>query len=184
MLANFPDDAMPDYVTSQLAEVSELADRIEEQVGYRIVEAGTIIPPPDGLADGWDSDWSSAYDACENGPLYEEGRIVGFHIREAPQWQYGHARGAREAFQRCAGIVYFLSEGIGDTRFFETAVVHELFHVLGFKHPYEEEADWDGVAMSAHLNDGDRGGDNLGYFYPTFEDIDALRCIYPDPHGP
>lgn len=182
VLDNFPDHTMPDWVTRQLAVVSELADRIEEQVGYRIVEAGTIIPPPDGLADGWDSVYSSAYDACENGPLYEEGRIVGFNIRETPEWHYG--RGASEAWQRCAGVLYFMSDGIGEGPWFETAVVHELFHVLGFKHPYEEEADWPGIAMSAHLLDGDSGGDDLGYMRATFEDIDALRCIYPDPRGP
>ena len=63
---------------------------------------------------------------------------------------------------------------------FRTAVVHEIFHLFGFKHYDDEYPEHVGVTMSPELRNGDRDGKNVGYMYATFEDVDALRCIFPE----
>ena len=50
---HFPEIAGADYLDGQLEEVRGLAERIEEQIGYPIIEAGSVIPVRANLPQGW-----------------------------------------------------------------------------------------------------------------------------------
>ena len=57
--------------------------------------------------------------------------------------------------------------------------MHEVFHLFGFKHSDDQaRKESQGIFMSEQLTRG-RDGDRAQY--PTSDDIDALRCVFPDP---
>ena len=62
----------------------------------------------------------------------------------------------------------------------QSGIVHELFHLFGFNHneethPYEVHLG--GVFMSKKLTNGNNFTQPV--MAPAFEDIDALRCVFP-----
>ena len=172
---HFPEIAGADYPERQLDEVRLLADRIEEQVGYRIIEAGDVIPVPEDMPDGWNKPRANL--RCEQWrkPMW----AVGLHLTEIPEGHDGG--GALSAVPWCAVVSYWVGDGPGPGAYSRTAIVHELFHLLGFGHSLEtnpDEAYLGGVPMSPQFTSPNRFG--LSIFVPTFEDIDALRCIFPE----
>ena len=82
----------------------------------------------------------------------------------------------------CSRVLY----SSGDVKVVRDSIIsHELFHLFGFAHsrtpnergnlhPYQNP-EGEGVAMSNPLTHGTDPPD-LGV---TFEDVDALRCIFP-----
>ena len=53
MIHNFPDVGTEADVVELLDAVGLLADKIEDQLGYRILEMGDVIPVPEGMRPGW-----------------------------------------------------------------------------------------------------------------------------------
>ena len=171
---NFPDGA--EYLAGQLDLVDELADLIEEQVGYPIIQAGAVIPTPD-LPEGWNA-WG--FPGCEQ--WRESGTVVGAHLNALPEGRVGGTTFAAEI--ACSMLHYWIADGVPppgypDWRVFHTGVLHELFHLFGYKHSVSRVPDGKGIVMSSAL-----WGDLVTkrrYHAVTFEDIDALRCIFPLP---
>ena len=132
----------------------DLSDRIWDQIGYRIFEVQDRAPP--GLPE-FDPD---DYCAVRGGP----GEIiVSINPVEAPS-------GA--AAPRCA--VWWFNDSVKMDS--EGTVAHETFHLFGFKHPgeYTEKV---GIAMSSELMSGNGWTTEQS---PTYEDVDALRCVFPN----
>ncbi len=178
---HFPEAAGADYPRRQLRVVQELADRIEDQVGYPIIEAGSLIPVPAQLPAGWNVPPSGRSGPRNCAALREPGQIVGIDLASLPDGHDGG--GALSASPWCALVSYYVGDGPLDgyhRSWARSAVRHELFHLFGFKHRADEYPAHIGVTMSPELLNGDRDGKNAGYMYVTFEDVDALRCIFPE----
>lgn len=157
-----------------LGEVRALSEAIEDQIGYSILEVG-------GWIDEADRGFEFSEDnikRCEGVRLVQRasvaravpGKIVAtVHPNELP---WGAA-----ARPHCA--VIFWTAGRLDEETY-VAVTHETFHLFGFVHSPEvtrqsQAAPGEGVQMSRSLSDGSPA--SLGGI--TYDDIDALRCIFP-----
>ena len=177
MIRNFPESVTEDDLVQLLAPVGLLADKIERQLGYRILEMGDLIPVPVGVPPGWNEDEAAFRRNC---PLpRERGQIQGFYMDDTN----GGAPTARaQGNVRCESFSY-LSPGLGPGRwpcpgcYLDGVTLHEIFHVLGFVHDddYDFLARGEGVAMSNALTRG--GGRDAEAV--LWSDIDLLRCIFP-----
>ena len=130
--------------------VRDFSELLKDQIGYRIIEVGGWIENVEWSLDERDCSWR------------KPGQITGIMV----------PGGRGDFVLRCA--VY--EEGAGAlTRGFGT--VHELFHLFGFAHSPESHTfipGVGGISMSPNLTSGSGG------FGDTFEDRDALRCIFPE----
>ncbi len=171
----------PDYVTetdleSLLVPVGLLEDKIEAQLGYRIVEMGDVIPVPDGTPPGWNGDEKTYNRTC---PLSRDrGQIHFIYLDKTIDTPRGQAGAV--AFPRCGSFAIVKTEsGIGHDwpgRDWGGPTMHELFHVFGFAH-IEDYDGRRGVPMSRALDDS---AATLGAESAIWVDIDYLRCIFPE----
>ena len=146
--------------------VERLSERIEDQLGYSVIEVGGWMQDARlRFADSW----------CE---FRTPGQIVGMVVPESAAEYVGPGGYAKP---RCAlwGSMGYLgiTEDLGGA---DGTVSHEIFHLLGFSH---HPTDWqrpgrpgDGVPMSVRLNGAYVDSTDLGI---SFADVDALRCIFP-----
>jgi hypothetical protein len=156
--------------------VEQLSQRIEAQIGYSILEVGGWIgedergfriAPPD-------------IRGCTG---VRPGGIVGTVV---PKLQpTGSDLVAAGTKSHCA-VLFWTSNDI-DTQL-DGVMAHELFHLFGFahhplsRHPRKSPPGV-GVPMSVHLSTaaGYRTPRELGV---TYEDVDALRCVFPKNGSP
>ena len=187
LVRNFPDFVPDDYLRRELGAIGQLADQIEAQLGYRIVEMGDLIEVPAGARSGWDQDFDYYWRNDGNNEVLprEPGQLLAFYINDDNDAWGGE--GSPMSAHICCGTTSY------NRRFFRAphwtqwtganspegeAVVHELFHLLGFKHSFDQ-FDLIGVEMS-------RGGLDRPWvsgspiYYATWTDIDNLRCIFPE----
>ena len=196
-----PVDYLPDFpdrqfVLDELDKIEALADALERQTGYRIVERGTIL---DGFTfpDGWREEpidyreepavWSAAREPLNQIPT-NLGRVLAVHY---PLTVDG---GCHEWASPLQGIIGFSTCLFADPpplrRWPEgTAVLHELFHVFGFDHSdvpgrrvssVSEEMLSAGIPinrMSAQLDFVNQFEGTGPPF--TWDDLETLRCIFP-----
>ncbi len=177
---DFPEAAGDGYLEGQLEEVRHLADSITAQLGYPIIEVGGAIPVRENMPEGWNAPTLFGPKGCEQ--WRERGEILGINHTATPPNHAGG--GASYATPRCAVFSYFLTDGpaMDFPTYARTAVVHEVFHLFGFKHSDDQaRKESQGIFMSEQLTRG-RDGDRAQY--PTSDDIDALRCVFPDPDHP
>lgn len=172
VIANFP-DRIPEaaLVEHLLAPVADAADQIEQQLGYRIIEAGEVFPVPEGMPRGWDADGVAYRLSC---PLpRSRGQIFGHYMDDAD------ASWGAQAHPRCATFSYFPA-GLGSMN--GGVTIHEIWHLFGFEHDFETAKleSGRGVPMSMRLTQtsGPPGASVL-----TFTDIDLLRCLFPQDTG-
>ena len=169
---HFPVDVVgPDYLPGQFDIVRGLADQIESQLGYPVIELGGLVPPP----EGW-TDEVGASSACLD--AREPGEIAAYHLMELPEGDRGG--GALGAAPGCATIQYWVGDGVLEdpylAGFASTAVIRGLFDVLGFVAPDSETP---GALLSLSLLKPWEAG--LTEYTATEEDIAALGCLYPEP---
>ena len=147
---------LPEHRRSDAQRVLEVAERlseeIEDQLGYSIFEVG-----------GWERDPRAVWPDSGRCGWRTSGQIVATYVGSGPA----------RAHPRCAVWQGGLDFGSG-------TVSHELFPLFGFTH---HPNGWrgpgtygHGVFMSNRLNGVYVDEDDLGV---TFEDVDALRCIFP-----
>ena len=183
MIRNFPDYVTEDNVAELLGAVGLLADKIERQLGYRVVEMGEVLPVPEGVPPDWDTDHRVYRRNCWL--PRDSGQVYGFYMDSV--LASTPAAGA-QAHARCGAFTYLRPgvERLVDTTTGEWpcpdpgcsldgATMHELFHVLGYAHIDREDPNR-GVEMSRALDDsaGTPGAQSV-----IWSDIDALRCIFP-----
>ena len=186
MINNFPDIGTEADVVELLDAVGLLADKIEDQLGYRILEMGNVIPVPEGLPPGWNTDSGQFSRTC---PLpREEGQIHAVYMDDV---NHGSPEADAQANLRCRAVQYlqpFLTywpcRGCEDERtpppyghFVDGVTHHELFHVLGYIHTedYDPDTTTVGVPMSWSL----RGAQAPDAEAVLYSDIDLLRCVFP-----
>lgn len=150
-LAGIPEHlrAEPDRM---LEAAERLSEHIEDQIGYRLFEVGGLLE--DSRIEPYDPDtWQ-----C---PWRERGQIVMMHYERT---QTNHM---------CATFAGSLNYGTG-------SVAHSTFHLFGFDHSpndWRGEHDyWKGNWMSLRLTGVYVDDEDIGV---TYEDVDALRCIFP-----
>lgn len=142
-----------------LEVVARLSEHIEEQIGYSIMEVG-----------GWmDEEIEFPFEIQDECDWREPGQIVAMVVPEADDGTFGNR-------PYCA-----IWAALGPLEFADGIVAHQTFHNFGFAHhPLEEHQPGlpqeRGVPMSLRLSGHFLGPDDLGV---TFEDADALRCIFP-----
>ena len=195
MFDNFPDYVSRGELLYLLAPIGRLADQIEKQIGYRIIEMGDVIAVPPGMRpDG------ALYTLREAGQLlayhnwgtaqlgavmdaspslgmmrYSKETITSWWPEESgwPEGGWPEDSGyLYEGFRTGANIVHSRDGEV---------IVHEVFHLLGFRHPHDpftKEEGRTGVPMvKGPLWKPSRVGAWVNY--PAWDDIDALRCIFP-----
>lgn len=176
---NFPEFVPQEYLQGQLDVIGRLADQIEAQLGYRVIEAGSFVPVPDGAPEGWDQDFDNYW---RNDLLpRESGQLLAFYLNDDP----GALLGSFHAHVCCGTISYsrpyfeepHWTQATPPNNPHGEAIVHEIFHLLGFIH---EREDFEfGVPMSrGALHVPWESGSEV--YYATWEDVDALRCIFPE----
>lgn len=174
LIRDFPDFVTEVGLDALLAPVGLLADKIETQLGYRIVEMGEVIPVPEGTPPDWNEDLDEFRRTC---PVPRElGQIHFFHLDN-------YVPGGREvgavAVQDCRAFAitkYRVEREDWRPDDWAGPVMHELFHLFGFAHIDGYDGDR-GVPMSRALDDSavTRGAESA-----TWVDIDYLRCIFPE----
>lgn len=178
------DDSIPADLRGHAESVFELVERvsraIEDQIGYSVLEVGGWVDEADrGFGFSENNIWPcDGWRPPQRAPVARArpGRIVAtVHPNEIPE--------SLAAARPHCGMIFW-SAGVLDEDTY-TAASHEIFHLFGFVHsPYRpqqtQSPPGEGVPMSRSLSAGSRNG--LGGV--TFEDMDALRCIFPESRSP
>ncbi len=176
IISNFPEVASAADVAELLEPIAALDKKIEEQLGYRIVEMGEVIPVPAGAPPNWNTDEQEYRRTC---PVKAEpGQIVAFYMADenhAAPGTWGQANSSCGSFSYMRPMMdKWPCSGCNR----DGLTVHELFHVLGFVHEtdYDFLERGDGVPMTAVLS----WKDGPGASTVLWQDIDYLRCIFPE----
>lgn len=143
-------DAMRSDADRVLETARRLSERIKNQIGYAIFEVAGLLDTPTGYPlDDDDCSWR------------ESGQIIAMYYATT------------QSNYRCATWA-------GNLDFSNGSVAHSTFHIFGFDHSpndWRGEHDyWKGNWMSRRLTGVYVDDEDLGV---TFEDVDALRCIFP-----
>ncbi len=157
--AGLPESEVAD--AERILDVAErLSDHIEEQIGYSIFEVA-----------GWmDEEIEFPFRVQDECDWREPGQIVAMIVTDT-EHRFAAAR------PYCA---IWASFGPHIDIDHDGTVAHETFHNFGFgHHPSDVRPalpEDRGVHMSVRLTGNYLSSDDLGV---TFEDVDALRCIFP-----
>lgn len=190
IIRNFPDFVTDADLQQLLDPIGWLADQIEAQLGYRIVEMGDPIDVPDGARPGWDQDFERYWRNDGNNRLLprEPGQLLAFYLNDNnDSWD---GQGSTMSAHPCCGTISYNKRSLGPlwtgddpccptSTHEREAIVHELFHLFGFKHVLDAPFGRGGIVMSAGALDLPwRSGSSR--FYAAWTDIDNLRCIFPE----
>ena len=188
LVRNFPDFAA-DADLQQLPDpIGRLADQIELQLGYPVVEMGDLTEVPARAPAGWNQDFDRY---LQNDLLpRERGQLLAFYLDDDNDFPWGGSTGSPLSAHVCCGTTSYHERSVGpmwtgdhpccqgdanqDIREGE-AIVHELFHLLGF---VQDDVPDRGVRMSLGALDQPWLSGSLVYF-AAWQDIEALRCIFP-----
>lgn len=146
--------------------VERLSDRIEDQLGYRILEVG-------GWIDEANRGFEVVHDGLEDCVGARPGGAVATVVPELTPFDGLVIARARPG---CA-VMYWTRNDVDTT--LDGVMDHELFHLLGFAHSRETHPDefppGFGYPMTVPLTQSQDA---------TPIDIDALGCVFPHPDFP
>ncbi|MYH50367.1 MAG: hypothetical protein F4023_14505 [Acidobacteria bacterium] len=183
MVRNFPEAVAEAYLQSELDAIGRLADQIQAQLGYRILERGDLIDVPAGAPNGWDQGFDSYW--LNDLLPRRQCQILGFYLNDDNDAWDG--AGSPMSAHICWGTTSYnrrffrrphWTEWTGANSPDGEAIVHEVFHLLGFKH-YFDQHELIGVQMSPGGLDRPWVTGSETY-HATWTDIDNLRCIFPE----
>ena len=196
MIRNFPHFVSDSDLWEQLDPIARLADQIEQQIGHRILEKGSLVETPRGAAPGWNTDFERYWQNDHNNTLLprETRQILVFYMDDDnPRDWDGDGRGAPFNAHVCCGTISYNKRTMGPWWYgddphcigkfaangrYGEVIVHELFHILGFRHPDDEPPD-KGVPMcEGPLYRPWTVKSKIHYASPS--DIDALQHIFPE----
>ena len=188
MVRNFPDFVTDSDLRQFLAPIGRLADQIEARLGYRILEMGELIDVPSSAPVGWDQEFSRF---SESHQLRERGQILVFYMNDDNPQDWDGRGGSIMSAHACCGTMSYNKRAMGSwwtgddpccqgnaNRRGGEVIVHELFHLLGFKHAVDQP-DLVGIEMSSGALDLPwESGSQV--FYATTGDVDNLGCVFPE----
>lgn len=198
---NFPPHVTAADLLDQLAHIGTAAEKIEARLGYPILEMGGVVPVPEGTPPGWDQDYDrfgastrGSFDRAAPDPLLkrEKHQLLAFYLND-DSWFWDHVGGAPHIAFTYAGVTSYNKRTSGAWwlnrddccigRWASNgrdggAIVHEVFHLLGFRHP-DEPPDEGGVLMN--------WGSTIAPWltaspvhYVADKDIEVLGCLFPE----
>lgn len=173
-------DNMPQYglsltnLEAQLGRIERMAEDIEWQLGYPVIERGEVIPQPEGF---------SVRSECDNCSVVVEGwerqprTVVALYADQNPKREDGSSIGMWAQFGD--GLTVWFRSALEEPGFnLNWAVLnHEVFHLLGFKHP--DNPDPAGIAMNYESMYSTPERRVRFYHYADWQDIAELGCAFP-----
>lgn len=172
MVRNFPDSVTEADVRDVFDVVGLLAERLEDQLGYPVIEPGDLIPVPAGTPQGWDRRPPVTWQTC---PLSRDGGQVHLYYRfsvfrpdDVDIFVFGSP-------PRCGAIAVNRLPERYEVEF-DALITRAFFRLFGFQPRPENSDSEQGVAMSDRLYLARRPGLES----VRWSDIDALRCIFPE----
>ena len=197
---NFPDHVTDADLLEQLEHIGIAAEKIEAKLGYPVLEMGGIVPVPRGTPPGWDQDYDrfsastrGSFDRAASAPLLrrEKHQLLAFYLND-DAWFWDHVGGPPHVAFVYAGVTAYNKRTSGDWWYKQDdccigrwasngrdggGIVHEVFHLLGFKHP--DEPIQAGVLMA--------WGSTVAPWltaspvhYVADKDIEVLGCLFPE----
>ena len=188
IVRNFPQFVSDADLQQLLDPVGRLADQIEKQLGYRIVEMGTLIEVPSGAPAGWDQEYDRF---SQSSRLRVPGQILVSYMNDDNPQDWDGRGGSIMSAHPCCGTISYNKRAMGpwwtgddpccqgnaNGRAGEV-IVHELFHLLGFKHAFDQ---FELVGVEMSRGGLDRPWETRSQTYKaTWSDVDNLRCIFPE----
>jgi len=178
IINSFPDHVTDAEVATLLEPVALLDEKIKGQLGYRILEAGDVLPVPAGMRPGWNLVTPEFIHTCQL--PRDRGQILGYYTDASNDPPGPGADG--QANPGCGTFTYLKRfstiwpcPGCEE----DALTLHEMFHVLGYVHSDNDEerlAAGSGVRMSWPLTRTTWPGAAT----VLWTDIDLLRCIFPE----
>ena len=109
MVRSFPDFVSDDDLWELLRPIARLADQIEQQLGYRIVEMGSVIDVPEGAASNWNTDYEYYWRNDSNNALLprETGQILVFCMDDDNPRDWDGRGGSPHAAHGCCGTISY-----------------------------------------------------------------------------
>lgn len=149
--------------------VERLAERIEDQIGYPVLEVAGWIPEEE-------RGFRIAHPDIRDCTGVRPGGIVGTVV---PKIQVGSSGLIGAGTKAHCAVLFWTTSDIDTT--LDGVMAHEIWHLFGFTHHPEsthrnQPLPGVGVPMSIHLTNTYITPRELGV---TYEDVDALRCVFP-----
>ena len=104
MVRNFPDFVTDADLQQLLDPIGRLADQIETQLGYRILEMGDLIDVPAGAPPGWDQEFSRY---SHSHLVRERGQIVVFYMNDDNPDDWDGLGGSPMSGHPCCGTITY-----------------------------------------------------------------------------
>lgn len=176
IIDNMPPDGFPlSHLEAQLGFIERMAEDIEWQLGYPVIERGEVIPEPEGL---------SVRSDCDNCGVVVKGwereprTAVAIHADQDPKRDDGSSIGMWA--QTWDGLTFWFRYALAeaDENLNWGVLNHEVFHLLGYRHP--DNPDPDGIAMNYESMYSTQEREVRFYHYEDWQDIAELGCAFPE----